>query len=91
MKEKGVHEDCLDQILRLFRERLYGPKVVPVDEAGRVRIDDLELREDVQSETARVLGAVNSENVASLVDLEGFRRDFLQAHGFAMPGVDYAD
>ncbi len=88
MKEKDVHEDCLDQALRLFKDRL-AANPVPVDSAGRIRLDELEMRADVQAEVARRLEAVDASNVAALADLEGFKLDFLQAHGFAVPGVDY--
>ncbi|MCX7024303.1 MAG: trans-2-enoyl-CoA reductase family protein [Spirochaetes bacterium] len=90
MKERGVHEDCLDQIVRLYRDRLYAAPPVPTDAAGRIRLDDLEMREDVQAETTRRLRAVDASNSGALIDLDGFRADFLQAHGFEVPGVDYS-
>ena len=88
MKEKGVHEDCLDQGLRLFRDRILA-KNVPTDAESRIRLDDLEMRSDVQAETIRRLSTVTEENVETVTDAEGFRTDFLQAHGFAVPGVEY--
>lgn len=89
MKELGLHEDPLDQLLRLYKDRLFVPGQVPVDSAGRIRMDDWEMRDDVQKMTAeRFLGA-DASNLASTVDLEGFRHDFLEAHGFDVPGVDY--
>ena len=89
MKELGLHEDCQDQMLRLYRERLLAPSAVPTDAAGRIRLDDLEMRADVQEATARRFSAATEENLAETVDLDGFRHDFLEAHGFDMPGVDY--
>ena len=90
MKELGLHEDCQDQMLRLYRERLLAPGRVPVDAEGRIRLDDLEMRDDVQEGTARRFNAATEANLAQTVDLEGFRHDFLEAHGFDMPGVDYS-
>jgi enoyl-[acyl-carrier protein] reductase/trans-2-enoyl-CoA reductase (NAD+) len=95
MKEKGLHEGCVEQITRLFRERLYtaraaaDPSETPVDDAGRIRIDDLEMREDVQRETAARMAKITEANVFELSDIEGFKRDFLQAHGFDVPGINY--
>jgi enoyl-[acyl-carrier protein] reductase/trans-2-enoyl-CoA reductase (NAD+) len=95
MKEKGLHEGCVEQIVRLYRERLYGaeaasdPAKVPVDSEGRIRIDDWEMRDDVQKETAARMEKVTPENVFELTDIAGFKRDFLEAHGFDVAGVDY--
>ena len=81
MKKHGVHEACLDQMNRLFRERLYTGRPVPVDEEGRIRLDDLEMRDDVQAEVTAILATVTPENVLNLVDFEGYQRDFLALHG----------
>lgn len=90
MKDMAVHEDCLRQIDRLFRTRLYGDDTIPVsDAAGRLRVDDWELREDVQREVRRRWNIVNSENVVELSDLGGYRRDFLRIFGFDVDGVNY--
>ena len=90
MKDKGLHEGTAEQMGRLLAERLYTGGEVPVDEEGRIRLDDWEMREDVQAEVARRWREVSSENVAELADLEGYRRDFLLLFGFGAPGVDYA-
>ena len=89
MKEKGLHEDAIQQMYRLLRERLYGSGDVPVDEARRIRVDDWEMREDVQAEVSRIWEAVSDENVEEIADVEGLRRDFLQIHGFGFDNVDY--
>jgi len=81
MKDMDLHEDCLQQIKRLFRERLYTDGKVPVDNEGRIRIDDWELRTDVQEKVAEIYSKVNNENVWSLVDFEGYQNDFLALHG----------
>ena len=82
MKAKGLHEGCLEQMARLFRDRLYAGGAVPVDEKGRIRIDDWELRPDVQAEIADILSRVTQENLAELGDPEGYRRDLLALYGY---------
>lgn len=91
MKERNIHEDCLDQMQRLFMERLYvrDGAAVPIDEEGRIRLDELEMGAAVQEDVSTRLAKVNEANLNDLTDIEGFRRDFLQAHGFAVPGIDY--
>lgn len=94
MKENGLHEGCIEQAQRLFA-RLYGGAVggnwedVPVDGEGRIRLDDLEMREAVQAEVKARWEKVDSGNVAELADLQGYRDAFHQIFGFAIPGVDY--
>ncbi|MDC7241312.1 MAG: trans-2-enoyl-CoA reductase family protein [Spirochaetales bacterium] len=89
MKEKGIHEGCIEQMYRLFSDRLVPGKDVPVDEKGRIRIDDWEMREDVQSAVSELWDKVTTENLSDLSDIEGFREDFLKLHGFNVDGVDY--
>jgi enoyl-[acyl-carrier protein] reductase/trans-2-enoyl-CoA reductase (NAD+) len=95
MKDKGLHEGCVEQITRLYRERLYTPEAAgdpgktPVDETGRIRMDDLEMRDDVQRETLALMNTVTEENVWTDMDAAGFKHDFLEAHGFDVEGVDY--
>jgi len=95
MKEKGIHEGCIEQIVRLYRERLYtaaslqDPRKTAVDGEGRIRIDDMEMREDVQKETAGRMERASQETLDALADVAGFRHDFLEAHGFDVDGVDY--
>ncbi|MBQ0117320.1 MAG: trans-2-enoyl-CoA reductase family protein [Flavobacterium sp.] len=89
MKEKNIHEGTIEQMQRLFAERLYNPAGVPLDEAGRIRVDDLEMREDVQEAVAKLWAEATSENLAEISDIEGYRRDFFQLFGFEMDGVDY--
>ncbi len=82
MKAKGLQEGCVEQMDRLFRERLYAGGPVPVDAAGRIRLDDRELREDVQAEVASILSRLTSESVARETDLAGYRRESLALYGF---------
>ena len=92
MKQKGVHEDCIHQIYRLFAERLYNKRSlldVPVDEAGRIRVDDLEMRADIQAEVSRLWDNVTDMNLHQLADVDGYNKDFLKLFGFGLQGVDY--
>ncbi len=89
MKEKGIHEGTIEQAVRLFTDRLYGDGAPQVDEEGRIRIDDWEMRDDVQAEVQEAWDNVTKENLAELADIEGFQRDFLQIHGFGFDEIDY--
>ena len=89
MKEEGIHEGCIEQIQRLYQERLYTGNEVPVDEKGRIRIDDLEMRPDVQEKVAKLWIEAVTENLAEIGDLEGYRKDFYNLFGFDVAGVDY--
>ena len=89
MKEKGIHEGCIEQIQRLFADRL-GPAGSPQpDEEGRIRIDDWEMREDVQSEVAGLWEKVSTENLAQISDIAGYRAEFLKLFGFGLEGINY--
>ncbi len=82
MKEKGLHEGCFEQAVRLYRDRLYAGGPVPVDEAGRIRLDDWEMRSDVQEAVARLLDGLTTDNLRERIDFDGYRDDFLELHGF---------
>jgi enoyl-[acyl-carrier protein] reductase / trans-2-enoyl-CoA reductase (NAD+) len=90
MKEEGVHEGTIEQMKRLYMERLYTKDGdVPVDEKGRIRIDDWEMRDDIQEKVATLWEKATTENLAEIGDLEGYRKDFYNLFGFEYPGVDY--
>jgi enoyl-[acyl-carrier protein] reductase/trans-2-enoyl-CoA reductase (NAD+) len=89
MKEEGIHEGCIEQIQRLYQERLYTGQEVPTDEKGRIRIDDLEMRADVQEKVANLWKQAVTENLSEIGDLEGYRKDFYNLFGFEFDGVDY--
>jgi len=89
MKDMGLHEDSITQMQRLFRDHLQDGRKPVLDEKGRIRIDDLELREDVQAEVMRRWEKVTAENIAELADLDGYNSDFLRIFGFGMDGIDY--
>ena len=89
MKEQGSHETCIEHIDRLFASQLQPAANMRLDEAGRIRVDDLELAEVVQAEVKRRWSLVSTENLPQLGDLGGFREDFLMIFGFGIEGVDY--
>ncbi|MFJ1390630.1 enoyl-ACP reductase FabV [Capnocytophaga canimorsus] len=90
MKEKGIHEGTIEQIYRLFNERLYTEEGnVPLDEKGRIRIDDWEMRDDVQAEVARLWEMATTENLSGISDIEGYRNDFFNLFGFNYDVIDY--
>ena len=89
MKEQGNHEDIISHIHRMFATQLKAGSEPRLDEEGRIRMDDVELSAPVQSEVQRRWPLVNSENLAELGDLEGYREDFLKIFGFGFDGVDY--
>ena len=89
MKEAGTHEDTIEQMDRLFRERLYNGQPLP-DDAGRIRVDDWEMTSAVQKLVGERWAEVNTENLGQLADFEGYQSSFLRLFGFGLSGVDYA-
>jgi enoyl-[acyl-carrier protein] reductase/trans-2-enoyl-CoA reductase (NAD+) len=89
MKEKGIHEGCIEQIQRLFEQRLYTGQPVPTDDKGRIRIDDWEMRDDVQDKVKELWDTATSDNLTHIGDLSGYKLDFLNLFGFDFDGVDY--
>lgn len=88
MKEKGTHENCIEQIYRLFAERLYSGAIT-LDAKGRIRLDDWEMRAEVQAEVLTLWDKVSTENISELSDVKGYRDDFFRLFGFGFDGVDY--
>jgi enoyl-[acyl-carrier protein] reductase/trans-2-enoyl-CoA reductase (NAD+) len=88
MKQKNIHEGCIEQIYRLFKDFLCVDNM-KLDDAQRIRIDDLELRDDVQQEIAQLWGNMTTENLPEISDIVGFRKEFFQLFGFEVDNVDY--
>src|SRR5690606_30247712 len=88
MKADGSHEGCIEQLYRLFSECLYSAEP-RVDAEGRLRVDELELRPEIQDAVADAWGKVTSENLYELTDFVGYKKDFLRLFGFEVEGVDY--
>jgi enoyl-[acyl-carrier protein] reductase/trans-2-enoyl-CoA reductase (NAD+) len=89
MKDQGLHEDCIAHIHRLFATQLKSGADMRLDDAGRIRVDDLELSQPVQDIVKQSWPEVTTENLSELGDLAGFREDFLKIFGFGIDGVDY--
>lgn len=88
MKEKGGHEGCIEQIDRLFRAALYNSSR-QLDADGRLRVDDLELRPEIQQAVESLWSQVTTENLGTLTDFAGYKSEFLKLFGFGVPGVNY--
>ncbi|MBA3238778.1 MAG: trans-2-enoyl-CoA reductase family protein [Parachlamydiaceae bacterium] len=91
MKDKGVHEGAIEQVYRLLSTQLYGKKLLNLDEAGRFRLDDLELRPEIQSQVENLWNDVNTDNLKELSDFQGYQADFLKLFGFGFPSVNYEE
>ena len=89
MKEDGIHEGCIEQIQRLFEHRLYSGSEIPTDDKGRIRIDDWEMRDDVQEKVAKLWKEATTESLPKIGDLKGYTSDFHNLFGFGFDGVDY--
>ena len=89
MKEQGLHEGPIEHIYRLFATQLAKVATPRLDEAGRIRVDDVELSASVQDEVKRRWPLVTTENLKEFADLEGYNADFLKIFGFGFEGVDY--
>ena len=87
MKEEGIHEDCIEQMYRLFSERLSSDP--QLDSEGRIRIDDWEMRDDIQQSVAEAWKKINTDNLSEISDFEGYQSDFLKLFGFGIPGINY--
>lgn len=89
MKEKDIHEGCIEQMYRLWGKKIFGDNGILVEKDGMLHVDDWEMREDVQNEVMDIWQQINSENLLELADTEGYWNDFYQMFGFKMEGVDY--
>lgn len=89
MKAEGSHEDCIEQMDRLLRDRLYSGNPQP-DEAGRIRVDDWEMTPKIQNLVGEKWDAVTTENLYEFGDFDGYQSSFLRLFGFGLAGVDYA-
>lgn len=89
MKARGTHEGCIEQIQRLFATQMYNGSALSFDEGGRVRIDDLEMKPEIQADVARIWPGVTTENLGELTDIAGYRQEFLKLFGFGIAGIDY--
>ncbi len=90
MKDDGTHEDTIEQMDRLFRDRLFGGDPQP-DEAGRIRVDDWEMAPAIQKLVGERWQEVNTENLKDLADFKGYQTSFLRLFGFGLEDIDYSE
>lgn len=88
MKEKNIHEGAIEQMNRLFRKKLSNDVIV-VDKKNRIRLDDYEMREDVQEQVMEYWNKINSQNINDFADVDGYWNDFYNMFGFKFDNVDY--
>lgn len=91
MKQEGIHEGTIEQMQRLFQDRLYTNGKVATDEQGRIRIDDWEMREDVQARVAELWNQATTETLPEIGDLEGYKTGFFQLFGFKVNDTNYEE
>jgi enoyl-[acyl-carrier protein] reductase/trans-2-enoyl-CoA reductase (NAD+) len=89
MKEKGLHEGCIEQLYRLYASQMYQGNALNFDDEGRVRIDDWEMRPEIQEAVAELWGKINNENFRELSDYDGYKGEFLKLFGFGLDSIDY--
>ncbi|WP_299018230.1 enoyl-ACP reductase FabV [uncultured Photobacterium sp.] len=91
MREEGVHEGCMEQIHRMFTQRLYKAdgSAAEVDEENRLRLDDWELRADIQKHCRELWPSVTNENLFEVADYQQYKDEFLKLFGFGIDSVDY--
>lgn len=90
MKKNGVHEGCIEQMQRLFSQRVYGHSLaIPVDEQRLIRIDDWELDNKIQQQVDKLIEQITPDNFTTVGDYKGYKTDFMQLNGFSLTNVDY--
>ncbi len=87
MKRKGIHEGCIEQMYRLFYQM--SSHALNWDNEGRIRMDNLEMQEDVQSEISKLWDDISTQNIYELSDLTGYQKEFFNIFGFEVDGIDY--
>ncbi|MCL4128047.1 UNVERIFIED_CONTAM: hypothetical protein GTU68_029912 [Idotea baltica] len=91
MRAEGVHEGCMQQIHRMFTQRLYkiDHSAPAVDDKNRLRLDDWELRADIQQYCRELWPQVTTENLKELTDYIEYKEEFLKLFGFGIESIDY--
>lgn len=82
MKEKGCHEGAIEQVMRLFGEKLVGRYEVVTDSSGLIRLDDAELKDDIQKEVECLMQEAIKTGSLEALDVAGYKNAFLATNGF---------
>ena len=88
MKEKGVHEGCIEQMYRMLHDSVYGNQGA-LDAEGRIRMDDREMEPDIQTRVSDIWNRISDETLKTDADIDGYWEDFYKLFGFGLPDVDY--
>lgn len=88
MREQGLHEGCIEQIYRMFSQKMYNG-AMELDDENRLRLDDWELRDDIQQHCMQLWPQVTTQNLRELTDYDAYKTEFLKLFGFGVAGVDY--
>lgn len=89
LRSRGLDEGPIEQMRRLFIDFLAEGAKTTTDEAGRIRMDDREMRSDVQADITRIWPQVTTENLREITAYTEFQREFRSLFGFELEGVDY--
>ncbi|CAM3648019.1 enoyl-ACP reductase FabV [Parendozoicomonas haliclonae] len=89
MREQGLHEGCIEQVWRMLSTRLYQGGEIPTDDENRLRLDDWELRDDIQQHCKELWPRLTNENLSELTDYQEYKHEFLTLFGFGLDGIDY--
>ena len=89
MREKNLHEGTIEQMVRLWKDHLAPDATPTLDAEGRIRVDDWEMRDDVQAAVAALWPTLTTANLPTISDYPLFKREFRQLFGFEVDGVDY--
>ena len=89
MKQHGCHEGCIEQMYRLYADKVYSAGGAKTDKDGLIRMDDLELQSGIQNEVTKIWEKINDSNITENADIEGYTKDFEKLFGFGFENVDY--
>ncbi|MEJ2062236.1 MAG: trans-2-enoyl-CoA reductase family protein [Reinekea sp.] len=89
MKEEGTHEGCIEQIFALLYNQLYSGNELNLDNVGRIRMEDNEMKDSVQQKVEELWAQVNTDNLDELTDFKGYQSEFFKLFGFGFENVDY--
>lgn len=89
MKEKNLHEGCIEQMYRLVHDRICADGGVPTDENHLIRMDDYEMKPEVQEAVAEIWNQISPDNLSDLADVDEYWQEFYEIFGFRVDDVDY--